>query len=253
MPGTDGSAGALGFVRSARGLVPGFIGGDALIGNGSVCRGRRIWPAEVRRCTKRSHHVSDRLGPRAEAELDAYQCIVTMRPLNNARLADKGRRQAREVKLPDFSAVTPQRVREITAESRAQLLIPRQRERENAPYYRVQAEWFKTLAASTRLPKVQASRSRIVASYERLAELAEGNLALADLGEHPGQGSERTHGRAAQSTFERARRAIQQNDDRRIATAALLALSCSLSDVAAALTQEAREKLRDSPRADRFF
>jgi hypothetical protein len=156
--------------------------------------------------------------------------------------------------LPDFSAVTPQQVREIAAEWRAQLLIARQRERENAPHYRVQAERFKTLAASTHLTKVQASRFRIAASYERLAELAEANLALADVSEHPGQGSERpTHGRAAQPTFERARRAILQNDDRRIATAALLALSRSLCDVTAALTREAREKLRDSPTADRLF
>jgi hypothetical protein len=57
--------------------------------------------------------------------------------------------------LPDFSAVTAQQVREITAEYRAQLLIARQRERESAPHYRVQAERFKTLAVSTRLPKVR--------------------------------------------------------------------------------------------------
>ena len=156
--------------------------------------------------------------------------------------------------MPDFSAVTPQQVREIMAECRAQLLIARQRERENAPHYRVQAERFKTLAVSTRLPKIQASRFRIAASYERLAELAEGNLALAGLGEDPGQGSVRPpHGRAAQSPFERARRAILQNDDRRIATAALLALSRSLCDLTAALTREAREKLRDSPTANRLF
>jgi hypothetical protein len=177
-----------------------------------------------------------------------------MRPLNNARLANNGRPQTREVKLPDFSTVTPQQVREKTAEWRAKLLIARQREREKAPHYRVQAERFKTLAASTRLPKVQASQFRIAARYERLAELAEGYLALASLGEHPGQGSERPpHGRAAQSTSERARRTILQNDDRRIARAALLALSRSLCDVTAALTREAREKLRDSPTADRLF
>ena len=156
--------------------------------------------------------------------------------------------------MPDVSAVTPQRSREITAECRARLLIARQRQREDAALYRVQAERFKSLAASTRLPKVQASQFRIAARYERLAELAEGYLALADVSEHPGQGSERPpHGRAAQPTFERARRAILQNDDRRIATAALLALSRSLCDVTAALTREAREKLRDSPTADRLF
>jgi hypothetical protein len=74
------------------------------------------------------------------------------------------------VKLPDLSAITPEQMREITAECRAQLLIARKRERENAPQYRVQAEWFKTLAASTHLPKVQASRFRIATSYERPGE-----------------------------------------------------------------------------------
>ena len=177
-----------------------------------------------------------------------------MPPLNDVRPANNGRTQTREVKLRDFSTVTPQQVREKTAEWRAKLLIARQRERENAPHYRVQAERFKTLALSTHLPKVQASRFRIAASYEHLAELAEGYLALTGPGEHPGQGSERPpHGRAAQPTFERALWAILQNDDRRIATAALLALSRSLCDVTAVLNREAREKLRDSPRADGFF
>jgi hypothetical protein len=114
--------------------------------------------------------------------------------------------------MPDFSAVTPQQVREITAECRAQLLIARQRERENAPHYRAQAERFKTLAASTRLPKVQASRFRIAASYERLAELAEGTLGLAELGMHPGQENEHPtrHGRTAQFVAERGRGARLQ-------------------------------------------
>jgi hypothetical protein len=87
-----------------------------------------------------------------------------------------------------------------------------------------------------------------------LAELAEGNLALADVSEHSGEGSERpTHGRAAQPTFERARRARLQNEDRRVTTAALVALSRALCHVTRALMQEAREKLRDRPTADRLF
>jgi hypothetical protein len=169
--------------------------------------------------------------------------------------ANNGRTQTREVKLPDFSTATLQQVWEITTECRAQLLIARQRERENAPHYRVQAEWFKTLAASTRLPKVQASRFRIAASYERLTELAEGTLGLAELGLHPAQGNDQPghDGRASQSIAERARGARLQNDDRRIATAALVALSRELCHVTRALTQETREKLRDIPRADRFF
>jgi hypothetical protein len=157
--------------------------------------------------------------------------------------------------MPDFSAVTPQQVREIAAECRAQLLIARQRERENAPHYRVQAERFKALAASTRLPKVQASRFRIAASYERLAELAEGTLGLAELGIPPAQGNEQPtrYGRTAQSVAERARGARLPNDNRRIATAALVALSRALCHVTRALTQETREKLRDSPRVNGFF
>ena len=157
--------------------------------------------------------------------------------------------------MPDFSSATLQQVREITAECRAQLLIARQRERENAPHYRVQAERFKKLAASIHLPKVQASRFRIAASYERLAELAEGTLGLAKLGMHPAQGNEQPtrDGRAAQSIAERARGARLQNNDRRIATPALVALSRALCHVTRALTQETQEKLRDSPRVDRFF
>ena len=141
--------------------------------------------------------------------------------------------------MTDFSAALQQQLRAITAECRAQVLIARQRLREDAPRYRVQAVRFKTLAATTRLPKVQASRLRIAASYERLAELAEGSLGSAELGEHPAQGS--------------ARRARLQSDDRRSATAALLALSRALCDVTAALTRETREKLRDRPTADRVF
>ena len=135
------------------------------------------------------------------------------------------------------------------------MLIACQRARADAPRYRVQAERFKTLAAGRRLPKAQASRLRIAASYERLAELAEGTVGLAELGEHRAQGSEQPtrDGRAAQTVTEAARRAILQNDDRRIATAALLRLSRALCDVTAALTRQAREKLRDSARADRFF
>ena len=157
--------------------------------------------------------------------------------------------------MPDFSAVTPQQVREITAEYRARLLIARQRERENAPHYRVQAERFKTLALSTHLPKVQASRFRIAASYERLAELAEGTLGLAEIGKHPAQRNDQPirDRRTAQSIAERARRARLQNDDKRVATAALVALSRALCHVTRALMQEAREKLRDSPTADRLF
>lgn len=193
--------------------------------------------------------------PRVRAELDAYQCIVTMRPLNNARLANNGWTQTREVKLRDFSAVTPQRSREITAECRARLLIVRQRRREDAARYRVQAERSKRLAASTRLLKVQASQFRIAARYERLAELAEGTFGLAEIGKHPAQRNEQPtrDRRAAQSIAERARRARLQNDDRWVTTAALVALSRALCHVTRALMQEAREKLRDSPTADRLF
>src|SRR5262245_54193671 len=48
----------------------------------------------------------------------------------------------------------------------------------DAQHYGVQAESFKTQAATTRFSKVQASSLRIAAIYEHLAELAEGAPAL---------------------------------------------------------------------------
>jgi hypothetical protein len=53
-----------------------------------------------------------------------------MRPLNNATPRQQWADADQGVKLPDFSAVTPQQVREKTAEWRAKLLIARQRRRD---------------------------------------------------------------------------------------------------------------------------
>src|SRR5262249_28149598 len=105
-----------------------------------------------------------------------------------------------------------------------------------------QAERFKALAAVTHLPKVQASRLRIAGSYERLAALAEDRLGLP-------QGSNRPteEGRAP----EQARVEDLSNDDRRVASAALIGLSRALCDVSTTLVREAREKLRHASAGDR--
>jgi hypothetical protein len=92
--------------------------------------------------------------------------------------------QVGEVAMIDFPAAAElQQMRKIAAQCRAQALIARQRDGKYAPYYRVQAERFRMLAASTRFPNVQASRLRIATTYERLAEQAERMAGFPKLGD----------------------------------------------------------------------
>ncbi|MBV8457951.1 MAG: hypothetical protein JO122_15200, partial [Acetobacteraceae bacterium] len=79
--------------------------------------------------------------------------------------------------MRDFSAEAElQRLRQVTVQCKAEAPIARPRAGQDADYYRVQAERFRMLAASTRWPNVQASRLRIANIYERLARLTEDAL-----------------------------------------------------------------------------
>jgi hypothetical protein len=144
--------------------------------------------------------------------------------------------------MRDYSAPDLERLGETTAQLTAQAQSTRQRAAKEIARYRAQAERFKALASVTHLPKVQASRLQIAVSYERLAALAEGRLGLPQ-----GSNGPTDHGRAP----ERARLEDLSNDDRRVASAALIGLSRALCDISTTLVRETREKLRRASAGDR--
>jgi hypothetical protein len=129
-----------------------------------------------------------------------------------------------------------------------------QRAAKDAAHYRVQAERFKAVATSTRLPRVQASCMRIVSLYERLAERAEARATRpppehhgAFSGARPEAPSITSDGPAdpqMQIAGQDILLAKRSNGDREIASAALLALSRSLCEATFMLSSETREKLR---------
>jgi hypothetical protein len=190
--------------------------------------------------------------------------------------------QVGEVAIMDFPAAAElQEMRLIAAQCRAQALIARQQGGKYAAYYRVQAEHFRMLAANTRLPNAQAARLRIATSYERLAERAEAALSIRELGgevihrrqrppddaqfvraapqeasrAQPGDPTVSAHSANAktQSASYEAQVAELPNDDRQIASAALVKLSRMLCEITVTLSQDTRKKLRRSPQQERFL
>jgi len=173
--------------------------------------------------------------------------------------------------MREISPAELQELQQATTQRIAQMLITRQRTGRDTHYYGVQAERFKKLAADTRLPGVQAGHLRIASIYHRLAELAESAVGRPKLGGKVDYQRQRSpddtrsaptatdDGAAAsrgglkeQSALalvnaeetQIARQALQlTNDQRQIASAALVKLSRSLCDITAALIRETREKL----------
>lgn len=168
--------------------------------------------------------------------------------------------------------------------STARTLVAYRQARKDAQYYRAEAEHFKTLAADTRLSTVQASRLRIATIYERLAELAESTIGRREL-EDQGRLSTLADdarsspivaedGALAFATKSRDLRVSARaysanvktqiarqeavtpelsNDDRQIASAALVKLSRTLCEISVTLSRETREKLRLSRAPERFL
>ena len=136
-----------------------------------------------------------------------------------------------------YSAADLERLGASTDQRTAQAQSARQRAAKEIACYRAQAEHFKAVAAITHLAKVQASRLRIAASYERLAALAEGRLGLPQGSNGPME---------EERAPEQARVEDLSNDDRRVASAALIRLSRALCDVSTTLVRDTREKLRRS-------
>jgi len=136
----------------------------------------------------------------------------------------------------------------------------------DAQHYGIQAESFKTLAAATRLSKVQASSLRIAAIYEHLAELAEGAPAFSPVSKQANEASARTSravpehlpiGDAGEAEPRPARQEALakklSSEDRRIAHAASLELSRALCDVSFLISRATRGKLRRNMAEDRHF
>jgi hypothetical protein len=153
--------------------------------------------------------------------------------------------------MTDLSAEAQlQQLRQATAQCRAQALIARQRAGQHAHYYRVQAERFRMLAASTRWPNVQARRLRIANTYERLVQLTEDALGFPEQSARtPEDGIAAPRPRPEHPRVIAVSRPAElqlANDQRQIASAALVKLSRTLCEMTSTLSRETREKLRRS-------
>jgi len=153
--------------------------------------------------------------------------------------------------MREISAAELQQLGQATTQPIVHMLIARQPTGKDAHYYRVQAERFKKLAAGTRLPSVQASRLRIANTYERLAQLTEDALGFPEqfARKPPKDGIAAPRPRPEHPRVIAVSRPAEvqlANDQRQIASAALMKLSRTLCEMTITLSRETREKLRRS-------